>query len=426
MIIPQKKLIVLLACGMAASFVCIFFQKLLYFVIIYDFVLTCITIFEICNIPQRSKINIERFHEKYLSLGAENKITISIQNLSPQSVRVILRDGYPITSYSKSDTIMCDIAPFSEKKVHYFIVPLKKGTCHFEFVHFRVLSKWEIVARQYKTMLCTSAIVLPNIIELKKYLRMHAYNRLSEMGYRARERGGETEFDFLRDYVPGDDYKHIHWKATAKRRFPITTIYEKEHNRNVMALLDCGRMMTTQYGILNKFDYAVNATLLLAAAAKIRKDKFGVAVFSDTIKEFIVPRRGSSLFSEILPPLARAEAKYVNTNYTQLLPLLQKYLRKSSILFVFSELYHRAIADELFLMLSNLARSHRVYFISFEEIEEEPEITTHEGIAQWILQKNFEIEKEILMGELTRKGVHALQVHADNIIQKVVNAYLSS
>jgi uncharacterized protein (DUF58 family) len=282
------------------------------------------------------------------------------------------------------------------------------------------------VVRQLRFDIATEAMVFPNIIELKKYLRMTTVHRIEQLGYRKRELGGENEFDFLRDYLPGDDYKRIHWKATAKRRFPVTIIYDREYNRNVLAILDCGRMMQTRYGLLNKFDYAVNTVLVLAAAARNRKDRFGIAVFSDTVKEFVAPRRHTSLFTGILPPLARAETEYRHTDYRYLYSFLQNRLRKNSILFVFSELYNRTISAQLCTMLSNMARYHTVRFVSFEEKEDECEGKNREEIVRWILQKELAVEKELMIRDLALKGVHTVRVTTADITQKVVNAYLSS
>src|SRR4030042_6773956 len=98
--------------------------------------------------------------------------------------------------------------------------------------------------------------------------------------------GGETEFDFLREYQPGDNYKKINWKATAKKRHPIIEIDKKEYNRNIVVLLDTGRMMTTKYGYMTKLDYAIDTSLILAAASLKKNDRFGILSFSDKVNAF--------------------------------------------------------------------------------------------------------------------------------------------
>lgn len=426
MILPQKRLLVLLGFATACALCAVFVPVLAVPTVLFDLALFCAAIYDFFSIPRKDELRIERLHDKYLSLGAENRIQILLQNLSRKDASAELRDGYPEIFTSPDDTMFCTLPALSERTAEYRVVPSKKGQFRFDFIDVRLQGRFHLAARQYRYRNETAATVFPNIIELKKYLRMTTVHRIEQLGYRKREFGGESEFDFLRDYIPGDDYKRIHWKATAKRRFPVTIIYDREYNRNVMALLDCGRMMSTRYGLLTKFDYAVNAVLVLAAAARNRKDLFGIAVFSDTVREFVAPRRGTSFFTGILPPLTRAEAEYRHTDYQIMYSFLQKRLRKNSILFVFSELYNRTISAQLAAVLSNLSKNHSVRFVSFEEKEEEAGGKSNEDIARWILQKELAVEKELMIRDLERKGVHTVRVNSDDITRKVVNAYLSS
>ncbi len=426
MILPQKRLLALFGFASAGALFAIFAPVMMLPTLLLDCALFFAVLYDFFSILRKNELHVERMHEKYLSLGAENRIQLLLQNVSRKNASAELRDGYPDIFSSPDDTMACAIPPLSEQTAEYRIVPSKKGEFSFEFVDVRLQGLFRLIARQYRYRTESTAMVFPNIIELKKYLRMTAVHRIEQLGYRKREFGGESEFDFLREYIPGDDYKRIHWKATAKRRFPVTIIYDREYNRNVVALLDCGRMMSTRYGLLTKFDYAVNAVLVLAAAARNRKDLFGIAVFSNTVKEFVAPRRGTSFFTGILPPLARAEAEYCHTDYQQMYSFLQKRLRKNSILFVFSELYNRTISAQLAAMLSNLTKHHAVRLVSFEEKEEEVEGKNAEEIARLILQKELAVEKELMIRDLERKGVQTLQVNRDDITRKVVNAYLSS
>lgn len=426
MIIPQIRLLMLLAFTSVTALCGIFSPFMMLLTILFDIVLFFAVLYDFFTIPRKDELRIERVHDKYLSLGAENRIQLFLQNHSRKKASVKLRDGYPEIFISLRDTMFCNLAPLSEVTAEYRLTPSKKGEFRFDFIDARLQGGFGLVARQYRYQTETTTTVFPNIIELKKYLHMTTVHRIEQLGYRKREFGGENEFDFLRDYIPGDDYKRIHWKATAKRRFPVTIIYDREYNRKIMALLDCGRMMSTRYGLLTKFDYAVNAALVLAAAARNRKDLFGISVFSDTVKEFVAPRRGTSFFSGILPPLARAEAEYRHTDYRRMHSFLQNRLRKNSILFVFSELYNRTISAQLTAMLSNLAKNHTIRFVSFEEKEEEATGKSVEEMTRWILQRELALEKELMILDLERKGVRTVRVNSDDITRKVVNAYLSS
>src|SRR5205814_152534 len=80
----------------------------------------------------------------------------------------------------------------------------------------------------------------------------------------------------LRDWVPGDDLRHIDWKATARRGKVITRQYEAERRQQVLLVLDTGRLLTAEIAGLSRLDYVVRAALELAYAATQHDDNVGL------------------------------------------------------------------------------------------------------------------------------------------------------
>lgn len=378
------------------------------------------------SVPRKKYIRVDRIHERYLSLGAQNPVTIEIENASPKTVSLAIRDLYPESFIVREDTMRLRLSSRSAGKVRYYCEPIKKGHYRFLEIHVRASGPMKLLARQYRYDAPGNTKVYPNLIEMKKYLRLASVNRLEQIGYRIQEPGGETEFDFLRDYQNGDDYKRINWKATAKKRYPVTRVYEKEYNRNVVVLLDSGRMMTTRYGFMSKLDLAVDASLMLAAAAVNRKDRYGLLVFSGTIHTYIPPVKESRLYANILPALYAAEPEFSKTDYSGAYSFLQRRLQKNSLIFVFSELYNSVVSGELVNVLMLLSQHHRVHFISFEEWEKAPEGARHDDVTRWVLQQDQFLEKERIVRDLRKRGVTTIRVNPGDITRQVVNSYLSS
>ena len=422
----RKRFFILLGAAFAPALLGIFFREFFVLQLFCYAALLGAVVYDFRTVPRKDELRPERRHEKYLSIGAENTVRIAVENISRHGALLEMRDGYPLDFSAGDDTMHLRVPPLSAAEARYSVKPLKKGARSFGALHARASGKLGLVSRQYRYDIPGDAVVYPDILELKKYLKMATLGRIEQIGYRRREPGGESEFDFLREYRQGDDYRRIHWKATAKRHFPVTGIYELEYNRNVMALLDCGRMMTTRYGSLTKLDYAVNATLILAAAAKNRKDLFGLTVFSDSVAHHVSPKRDTRLFTGILPALCAAEPDFRRTDYRRAYAFLKNRVRKNSIIFLFSELYNRTVSADLIAMLGMLSRHHSVHFVSFEEREEEPERRGQADIARWILQKDQLLEKEHIILDLSRAGVRTVRVNSADITRKVVNSYLAS
>src|SRR5206468_7632901 len=113
-------------------------------------------------------------------------------------------------------------------------------------------------------------------------LRDHAtaalFLRTAERGARLRRLAGKgREFENLRQYMPGDSFEDIHWKATAKRSYPAVKLYRAEHAQELYAVVDASRLSVRE-GILESY---VDAALHLALVAELQGDRFGLVTFGD-------------------------------------------------------------------------------------------------------------------------------------------------
>lgn len=426
MIIPQKRFFFILSGGFILSALGFFVEGLAFLQGLLYLGLLIVCTMDFFSIIKKKNLTVKRLYEKYLSIGADNPIKIQIENRTTKYGSFTIRDGYPTDFLVAEDTMKIEIEGLSYATVQYYVKPIKKGDYKFRYIIMRVSGRFGLIARQYKMPIFSKAIVYPNIIELKKFMKMISRNRLEQIGYRRKLPGGESEFDFLREYQPGDNYRKVNWKATARRSFPIVQVDQEERNRNIIAILDTGRMMTTRYNFLSKLDYAVDASLILAAAAGQKNDHFGLLTFAEKVNTYLAPTRKQGVLTTILAALYKATASFSSTNYFASYRFLKPRLRKNSIIFVFSELYNDIVSADLVRFLKMLSANHRINFVSFEEIESLAEGKNHYEITRWALQQQQILEKETIIKDLSLHGIHTIRVNADNIKQQVVNAYLSS
>ncbi|MCG8571694.1 MAG: DUF58 domain-containing protein [Spirochaetes bacterium] len=388
--------------------------------------LLCILLFtDYFSIIKKDHLKLERTNDKYLSIGAENIIRLNIENQSRQQLVLTIRDEYPADFEVTADTIHLKLEGLHYKTVYYYVKPLKKGTYHFYYCFIRIQGKFGLSCRQYKYHLPSQIQVYPNIIELKKFINLIHQNRPEQLGYRKPVSGNENEFDYLREYQPGDQYKKINWKSTAKHGYPITEVDQKEFNRNILLVLDTGRMMTTQYENFTKLDYAIDTSLILAAASRERKDYFGLVAFSEQVNHFLPPSRKQNVLSSILETLNHIQPDFKKSDYYSMYRFIKKKVTKNSIIFIFSELYSKIVSDELIKTLQLLGRYHQVHLISFEEKEQEAKGKNFTDITRWILQQSQFIDKESCIKDLQKKGIRVIRVNPHTIKSQVVNSYLS-
>ncbi|MBN1409712.1 MAG: DUF58 domain-containing protein [Spirochaetales bacterium] len=425
MVLPGKILIIVLLCGFLPFALMLWNGSLAFLVPVFYAAVVVLCAVDFFTIPRKNGLHLTRTYDKYLSIGARNPVKISLENVSGRHGRVRLRDEYPTGFSVGEDTLRFSLNPFSTQSGTYHVQPLKKGEYEFGRLFLKAAGRMGLVERRYIYTQKEKAFVYPNLIEFKKYLHFLKSNRLQQIGYKKRTPGGETEFDFLREYQSGDEYRKINWKATAKKRFPIVEVDEQEYNRNVVVILDTGRMMTTRYDELSKLDYAVDATLMLAGATLHNKDCFGMLAFSRQTHVFIPPSRQDKVLTEILSALYRTTPDFSKSDYEGAYIMLKRRLRKNSILFIFSELFNAVTSRELILFLKMLSSHHRIAFISFEESEEEAKGKSLYDITRWAIQQKQVVEKESVIREFSKAGIRTIRVNASNIKQKVVNFYTS-
>ena len=86
-----------------------------------------------------------------------------------------------------------------------------------------------------------------------------------------------TEFESIRDYEPDDDIRQVNWRATERMQRPMSNQYRVEQDREVMLLIDAGRLMASPLGDRTRLDVAVDAAVAVALVADVLGDRAGDA-----------------------------------------------------------------------------------------------------------------------------------------------------
>src|SRR5213083_2665840 len=148
--------------------------------------------------------------------------------------------------------------------------------------------------RRERITLPWEVAVYPPLVTVRLQASLARAQRRREQGNTPLRRLGEGRlFESLRDWVPGDDLRHIDWKATGRRGKVITRQFEAERRQHVLLVLDLGRLLTAEIaGGVSRLEYVVRAALELAYAAVQHDDNVGVMAFADGVQHFVAPQRG--------------------------------------------------------------------------------------------------------------------------------------
>jgi uncharacterized protein (DUF58 family) len=408
---------------------------LLYVTALYLTALMAVIVLDLYLAPPASAFRVERHFEQHLSLGEQNPVDLLVVWKDPHRVpagrplHILARDEAPAGITADAQLFVGTISPRGEWSGRYHLQPVRRGDYRFGDVHLRVQTPFGLMIRQHRYPMRAAVQVYPNMRAVRRYELLARRGRLQEAGLRhARLVGAGTEFERLRDYQPDDDYRRIAWKATARRRQPVTVEYETERSQNLILLLDTGRLMGTPIGPMQKLDYAVNAALMLAYMAAQMEDRVGLLAFSDRVELFVPPRRGRRQFHLLLESLYKVNSQPVESDPAMALAFLASRQQRRSLMVLFTDVEEATEAAALVGPLTVLSRHHLPLCVTVSD----PDLNrlaavvpanSRESYEKVVAQRLLD-ERSIVLEHLERRGTLSLDVPAEQLTVAVVNRYL--
>ena len=150
-------------------------------------------------------------------------------------------------------------------------------------------------------------------------------------------KGTGMEFSQSREYIDGDDAKHLDWNVTARMGKPFIKQYQEEREIVLMLAIDVSR--STNFGTKLRFKNELIAEFaaVIAYAAMDNGDKVGLIAFSDQIEAYLKPRRGSSAIWQVIRTILEIQPEHHTTDLNVGLNFLQTSLKSHANLFLISD-----------------------------------------------------------------------------------------
>jgi uncharacterized protein (DUF58 family) len=199
--------------------------------------------------------------------------------------------------------------------------------------------------------------VYPN---LRRREDLKALRRGTDGVHLMRQLGRGREFEKLREYVPGDGFDEIHWKATARRGRPITKVFQVERTQEIYVVIDASRLSARPAGEETVLDRAIAASLLVGAAAERRGDLFGLAAFSDRVDAFVRANNGKSHYAVCRDAIYEVHPRPVSPDFDEIAMFLRLRLRRRAMILFLTSLDDPVLAENFTRATALLARRHLV------------------------------------------------------------------
>ncbi|HEX5398360.1 MAG TPA: DUF58 domain-containing protein, partial [Verrucomicrobiae bacterium] len=318
-----------------------------------------------------SGIGVELPAVARMSKDREAKLEFRIRNGQQRSGTLRLGLCWPREIKAAPDELDAVLPAHSEwSRLTWPCTPLKRGNYKFNKAFVEGVSPLGLWSARKAVPVRLEVRVYPNLLRERKSLAALFLNR-GRFGLHAQRQVGKgRDFEKLREYVPGDGYDEIHWKATARRGRPITKVFQIEKTQEVYVIVDASRLAArdvpgskfqvqgsnpsnnrSQPGTVNPelgttvLERFVTAALVLGLAAEQQGDLFGLLTFADKVEKFVRAKNGQTHYNACRDALYTLQPKTVTPDFDELCTFIRLRLRRRALLVFLTALDDPAIAE---------------------------------------------------------------------------------
>ena len=399
-------------------------SKGLFFLLLSVILTHVILLFRIKKAIISSRVTPEK-----LSNGDENELKIFLENFYPFKVDLNVIDEIPHQFQRRDLNFAVRIEPGEKKVIQYHIRPVKRGEYSFGTVNVFASSPLGLLSRRFKFSGEAMVPVYPSFIQMRKYELMAISNRLVESGIkRIRRVGQNREFELIKEYVSGDDFRTVNWRATARKNHLMVNHFQDERSQQVYSVIDKGRVMQMPFNGLSLLDYAINASLVISNIAIKKSDKAGLITFQHKIGSMVPAAKQNKQMLRILEMLYNQKTSYRESDFSALYTHVRRKITHRSLLLLFTNFESIYGLHRQLPYLKNLSNQHLLVVIFFENTEmrsllEIPASNLKEIYHKAVAEK-FSYDKKLIVKELTKHGIQALLTAPENLTVNTINKYL--
>lgn len=360
----------------------------------------------------------------------EFPVLLRIENQNNLKIRCNVRDSIPPNAIPNLMIHSVTIAADSAETITQTIRIPDRGKYNWNQVWLEISDPLNWIAVQTTLGDQQSLKVLPEIFVSEEGLKQStsASIQLLDKLKVARQQGVGTEFESLSEFRDGDDYRRIDWRTTARVQYPVVRRYQIERHRDVVILIDCGRLMGQPSGAGSKLDCAVDAGLMLARVALNGGDRCGMGLFDSSVIGFVPPQSGTQSMGLLTECVYDAKSELRETNFSNMFGTMQFKQSKRSLVIVLSDIVDFETSGRFRQSLATLAERHVVLFAALktpllDEIITTPPATLDDGFQKAVSLK-LQRERKKAIGAIRQTGVHILDQDPKELTVPLINHFI--
>ncbi|GHE91070.1 lipoprotein [Streptomyces spiralis] len=379
------------------------------------------------------RLGLTRSGDTSVRLGETADVTLTVTNPSRRLLRARLRDAWPPSSWQPGTETTASrhrlTVPAGERRrVTTRLRPTRRGDRHADRITIRSYGPLGLFSRQGTHEVPWTVRVLPPFTSRKHLPSKLA--RLRELDGRTSvlTRGEGTEFDSLREYVPGDDTRSIDWRATARHSTVAVRTWRPERDRHILIVLDTGRTSAGRVGDAPRLDAAMDAALLLSALASRAGDRVDLLAYDRRVRALVQGRTAGQLLPSLVNAMATLEPELVETDARGLAATALRTAPRRSLLVLLTSLDAAPVEEGLLPVLPQLTQRHTVLVASVAD----PHVArmaaargNTEAVYEAAAAAQSQSERHRTAEQLRRQGVTVVDATPEDLPPALADAYLA-
>lgn len=376
------------------------------------------------------EISGERFVPETLSLGDKYTVRFKLESSYNMDLDVLFIDELPEQLEKRDLEMHFSLPANGTKDIRYEILPNTRGEYTFGVGNVLVSLKMPgFVRRRFRVATHQTVKIFPSVIRMKEYELMAFAKISSYSGLKKLRRIGHSyEFEQIRTYVEGDDYRSINWKATGRAGEFMVNQFEDERAQPVYCVIDTSRNMKMPFNGLSLLDHAVNSALVITNIALKKGDRAGLLTYSDKEGTFLKAGNGITQLRKIITNLYNTEQSRYESDYDRLYYQISKRIVTRSLLFLYLNFESVYSLQRVLPILKKINRKHLLIVVFFEnseivEFARKKPVDIKEVFDQVIAEK-FIYEKQLIARELHSAKIQTILTRPEDLSINTVNKYL--
>lgn len=407
-----------------------FWPKLLPFIHLSFYVFLGLIVIDLLLLyrPQKAMVAQRTCAEKF-SNSDDNEVAIHLRSFYHQRMFLRIIDELPIAFQIRNFEHKAWCKAGSSIHFTYHLRPVKRGNYHFGNIKVFAQSSLGLLSRSHSLAEPKTIAVYPSFVQMHQYELLAMSHHLQAFGVKKIRRiGNNMEFEQIKNYVNGDDYRKVNWKATARKGELMINQFQNERSQPVYSVIDKGRLMQMPFNGLSLLDYAINASLVISKLALKKGDKAGIITFQHKLNAILQASDRDIQMHLILEHLYKQKTAFKESNFGALYGGIKRKISQRSLMLLYTNFESMSGLNRQLPHLRQISKYHLLVCIIFENTEvaafsEQPAEHVEEvytkGIAEQMLY-----EKRLIAKTLRAHGIYCVITSPQALNVNTINQYL--